>query len=102
MLHQHTPAASGDELDLDGHGLTQLDESPLAGHALRKISLYDNLLTAFPTPIFRHRNLRVLNISCNQLDRLPPEIGQLQQLEMFDFGHNRASELPKNWGSCIG
>ncbi|MGV8294278.1 hypothetical protein ACV36C_36085, partial [Pseudomonas aeruginosa] len=51
---------------------------------MRKISLYDNQLTALPVALFRHRNLRVLNISCNQLDRLPPEIGQLQQLEMFD------------------
>ena len=48
MLHQHSPAASADELDLDGRSLTQLDESQLAGHALRKVSLYDNQLTAFP------------------------------------------------------
>lgn len=50
MLHQRNPAASGDELDLDGHGLTQLDASQLAGHALRKISLYDNQLAAIPAP----------------------------------------------------
>ena len=48
MLHQHNPTSTYDELELDGRGLTQLDESLFAGHALRKVSLYNNQLTASP------------------------------------------------------
>ena len=61
----------------------------LPGRALRKVSPYDNQLTAFPHPNLPAPESAGAEYSCNQLDRLPPEYGQLQQLEMFDFVQSR-------------
>ena len=59
--------------------------------------LYDDW-KQLPPEIGQLLNLQSLNLSSNQLSELPPEIGQLAKLQSLDFSFNHLSELPSEIG----
>ena len=52
-----------------------------------------------PRVKFADGRLTSLNLDANQLTTLPPEIGQLQNLERLDLGRNQLTALPPAVGS---
>jgi Leucine-rich repeat (LRR) protein len=56
-------------------------------------------LTELPPEIGNLTNLQRLNIFNNQLSRLPPEIGSLTNLQSLDVSGNRLSILPSQIGN---
>lgn len=73
---------------LDRQDWTTLDFS---GQGLRNLSL----------TLFDHYDfLTELYLSSNQLQYLPPQIGQLRALRYLDVSHNQLTELPPELGMC--
>ncbi|MCA9391129.1 MAG: leucine-rich repeat domain-containing protein [Candidatus Magasanikbacteria bacterium] len=54
---------------------------------------------ALPSQIGALENLKVLNISDNNMTGLPAELGQLTQLEVLDASNNQLSGLPMELGN---
>ncbi len=54
-------------------------------------------LTELPPEIGQLSQLQVLGLSDNQLTELPPEIGQLSQLQGLDLRSNQLTELPPDY-----
>src|SRR5437762_2135570 len=55
-------------------------------------------LSELPPEIGQLTNLQWLYLGSNQLSELPPEIGQLTNLQWLSLGSNRLSELPPEIG----
>ena len=51
-------------------------------------------MTSLPPEIGQLTNLQQLNLSYNRLTRLPPEIGQLTNLQELDLSNNPLTSLP--------
>jgi len=51
-----------------------------------------------PKEIGNLQNLRMLYLSCNQLEFLPPEIGNIKSLKDFSFPYNNLTVLPAEIG----
>ncbi|KAK0404406.1 hypothetical protein QR680_017441 [Steinernema hermaphroditum] len=60
---------------------------------LQELDASCNRLKSIPCDIALLKNLRVLNLRCNQLVQIPPEVCQLE-LRIFDVSSNRLSSLP--------
>ena len=80
------------------HTLEQLRRGELAG--LRRLDLAADL-TEFPREIFALADsLEVLNLSGNQLSRLPDDLPRLKNLKVIFCSDNPFSELPEVLGEC--
>ena len=75
------------KLDLDRLQKLDLDRVPSDNRNLPKI-------TRLPPEIGQLQQLKVLELRGNQLSILPPEIGQLQQLWLLGLRGNQLSALP--------
>ncbi|MBD2727395.1 leucine-rich repeat domain-containing protein [Nostoc sp. FACHB-892] len=67
---------------------------PAAKDKVTKLDLSGKGLTRLPPEIGQLTNLQSLYLSNNQLSTLPPEIGQLTNLGWLDLGSNQLSTLP--------
>ncbi|OYE03750.1 leucine-rich repeat domain-containing protein [Nostoc sp. 'Peltigera membranacea cyanobiont' 232] len=63
-----------------------------------KLNLSGRSLTTLPPEIGQLTNLQTLDLSDNQLSSLPPEIGQLTNLQSLDLDNNQLSSLPAEIG----
>lgn len=80
------------------HTLEQLERGELAG--IRRLDLSADLQT-FPEAIFDLADtLEVLNLSGNQLKRLPPDLSRLRKLRILFCSDNLFTELPDCLGDC--
>lgn len=59
------------------------------------------LLDFIPVELFRLRNLKVLNIDCHQIRKIPNEIGSLTQLEILTLTKNKLTKLPSTFSKLI-
>ena len=62
------------------------------------LDLMNNQLTKLPPEIGQLSNLEQLNLSGNQLTELPPEITQLSNLPSLNLSRNQLTELPPEIG----
>jgi internalin A len=81
------------EISLEEVVIGHLNQMALAD--CRELDLRFWRLRILPPEIGTIRNLRVLNISHNELTNIPPEIGNLQFLEQLNISYNSLSSLPQ-------
>lgn len=80
-----------EELYLDAN---QIKDLPRVRTKLRNVdwisrNVYNlHFFLVIPQPFFRLYNLRRLGLSDNEIARLPPEVGNLANLEEFDISRN--------------
>jgi Leucine-rich repeat (LRR) protein len=87
-------------LDLSGKGLMRVPEYVFSKTDIEKLDLSNNKLDGSVQAEIRHlQNLRVLNLSHNQLTGVPAEVGQLKKLEILDLSNNRLTGLPLEIGN---
>ena len=80
------------------HTLEQLRTGELCG--ARHLKLAENL-TVFPPEIFSLKEtLEVLDLTGNQLDRLPDELAEFTRLRIIFCSENRFTALPEVLGRC--
>jgi len=78
--------------------LEQLQSGKLKG--VKKLKLSEGL-TEFPREIFSLADtLEILDMTDNNLSRLPDDFGTLKQLKILFLSNNRFSELPKSLSQC--
>lgn len=94
------PAPSGKVLDLSNRGLTKVPADVFSKTGIEELNLTGNQLTgALPGEIRFLSNLRVLNVSNNQMTGVPAEVGQLSKLEVLDLSNNQLTGLPYELGN---
>ena len=62
----------------------------------KKLSLDDNELQSIPPEIGQLSTLQELYLSCNQLQSIPPEIGQLSMLQKLSLNNDQLKLVPDN------
>lgn len=78
-----------DSLDRSHCSLTFVpDEVYRYDRSLEELFLDANQIKDLPRPFFRLYNLRRLGLSDNEIARLPPEVGNLANLQEFDISRN--------------
>lgn len=81
-------------LDLAG-GLREFPEAIYGlADSLEVLNLSGNALTSLPHDLHRLKKLRVLFCSDNPFERLPPCLGDCEQLSMVGFKANRIEHVP--------
>lgn len=81
------------------HTLSQLQSGELSG--IKQLTLSENL-TSFPLEILTLADsLEVLDLSNNQLTRLPDELKQLTKLKILFASNNQFTQLPAIIGQCL-
>lgn len=64
-----------------------------------KLILSRMCLTAFPKCLIKLTYVNMLDLSCNQLNRLPDNIGNLKSLTRLDVRSNKLQSLPQSIGN---
>jgi Leucine-rich repeat (LRR) protein len=101
VVHRCEDAQETQNLDLSNCQLMQVPDAVyhLMRHTeLKTCDLSDNVITKIP-PKFavKFNSITDLNLSHNQMSKLPDEIADLGSLERLDISHNTFISLP----SCI-
>jgi Leucine-rich repeat (LRR) protein len=68
--------------------------------SVKKLDLSGNAIKEVPTDIFACKLLTLLNLSHNQLSRLPSVVNWFEALECLQVQGNQLTDLPKELGSC--
>ncbi|XP_035848714.1 leucine-rich repeat-containing protein 69 isoform X1 [Sander lucioperca] len=87
------------ELNLGNNDLKEVPA--VLGHleSLKKLYLFSNQITVVPPDVIDGlRNLVVLNLNHNQIQRLPPEIKSLSRLRHLSALDNKLEEVPVELG----
>lgn len=63
-----------------------------------KLILSRRCLTAFPKCLFKLTYVNMLDLSCNQLNKLPDNFGSLASLTRLDLRSNKLQSLPQSIG----
>lgn len=58
-------------------------------------------ITTFPSWLFKLTNVTELDLSCNQLKKLPDNIGSLSSLRWLDLHSNKLESLPDSIGNLV-
>ena len=70
------------------------------GDSVIILDLLSNELTLLPPEIGNLTNLQKLELEYNQLTSLPPEIGNLTNLQQLSVSDNQLTSLPSEIGNC--
>eukprot|EP01125_Pyxidicula_operculata_P015564 TRINITY_DN5297_c0_g1_i1.p1 TRINITY_DN5297_c0_g1~~TRINITY_DN5297_c0_g1_i1.p1 ORF type:complete len:513 (+),score=98.64 TRINITY_DN5297_c0_g1_i1:658-2196(+) len=90
------------KLDISSVKLVVLSPNIAIYSNLTELYLQNNNLTSLPSELFRSlRQLRVLDLSTNQITWLQPEISQLLQLRELNLNWNSIRELPNEMGKLF-
>ena len=88
-------------LDLRYRGWTEVDSGCFT--LVNQISILDisfNQLQTLPDEIGMLKMLTNLNCACNALQSIPPAIGRLRRLKVLKLNGNRLKSLPDEIGNC--
>jgi Leucine-rich repeat (LRR) protein len=58
------------------------------------LNLYDQKISVFPEQIFKMYNLKILDLSHNNLTYIPGRIKELKNLQELYINHNKIEDLP--------
>jgi Leucine-rich repeat (LRR) protein len=72
----------------------------IAGPLLRSVDVSNNNISGGLEWLARWNNVATLNLSCNNLSILGPDIRIVQALESLDVSSNKLTELPVEIGKC--
>ena len=99
FLSSHLFAQSEDgpltweQLKLEGW-YTDLDSALQTPDKVYKLSLADKDIKTLPPEIGQLKNLQLLNLNDNRLKSLPPEIGDLRHLQVLSLFNNNLRYIP--------
>jgi len=79
--------------------LLRYANDPSLAPLVTKVYLAGKNLTTLPPEIGNLKNLEMLDLSSNPLTTLPPEIGNLKNLEMLHLDDNQLTTIPKEIGN---
>jgi Leucine-rich repeat (LRR) protein len=68
---------------------------------VERLDLTKTRLDTFPAEIFQLKNLRELRLAKNKIPSIPPQIAQLQKLEILDVSRNKLTGIPVELFSCV-
>ena len=80
------------------HKLPVLKNSLIDLYNLKKLDLFCNRLTSVPPELGRLSNLQLLSLYNNQLTTVPPELGNLANLQRLHLG-NKLITIPSELGN---
>lgn len=88
------------KFDLSNKGLATVSSNVFLRTDIEELDISGNNLTgALSGEIRNLKNLKVLNVSNNQMTGVPAEIGQLSKLEALDLSNNKLTGLPYELGN---
>jgi|GEM_PF-4477279 hypothetical protein len=85
-------------VDMRSRGLTEISRDVWKYGHLKILRLSHNRIAHLPPEIGELEDLEELDLSDNQLTHLPPEIGKLKNLEELDLSDNQLTHLPPEIG----
>ncbi|XP_048148914.1 leucine-rich repeat-containing protein 2 [Corvus hawaiiensis] len=85
---------------LSGEQWTELPDSLKERTYLKEWHVYNTLIQTIPTYIAIFQDLRVLELSKNQINHLPAEIGCLKNLKVLNVSFNNLKSVPPELGDC--
>jgi Leucine-rich repeat (LRR) protein len=86
--------------DLSHNSLSSIEKSFGWLLKLLKLNLSSNMITHLIPETFNSTNIRVIDVSENQIQELPHEIGDLMHLEQLFCRQNKLKKLPKLEKCC--
>lgn len=89
----HVPVEEIASLDLGGFPEAVFFPELLRYKKLKRLSLWENSLKTLPADLFRLDTLEYLYI-CDELEELPPRIGELKNLKQLLLSGNRLRSVP--------
>lgn len=100
--HNLNKASTLISLDLSNNLLVTLDNVDMSELSrLRNLNLQGNRLTSLPDEIEKLVNLRLLNLSSNNISELNPSLFKHSQLMSLDLSFNHISQLPADIGKLV-
>ena len=88
------------KLNLSEQNIQKIPEYVFNQTNLEELDISKNQLTGSIQAEIRHlQNLKVLNVSNNQMTGIPAEIGQLHNLQVLDLSNNKLTGLPHELGN---
>merc|ERR1711988_1974949 len=82
-------------LDISQQSLFNLSSGISTFKHITTLLLHNNNLKTLPLSMFTElQQLKTLDLSCNQLDEIPPQMGRLVNLQNLILSHNNITALP--------
>ncbi|KGL93972.1 Leucine-rich repeat-containing protein 2 [Charadrius vociferus] len=85
---------------LSGEKWTEFPDSLKEQIYLKEWHVYNTLIQTIPAYIALFQDLRVLELSKNQINHLPVEIGCLKNLKVLNVSFNNLKSVPPELGDC--
>ncbi|XP_009271226.1 PREDICTED: leucine-rich repeat-containing protein 2 isoform X2 [Aptenodytes forsteri] len=85
---------------LSGEQWTEFPDSLKEQIYLKEWHVYNTLIQTIPAYIALFQDLRVLELSKNQINHLPLEIGCLKNLKVLNVSFNNLKSVPPELGDC--
>ncbi|NXK64411.1 LRRC2 protein, partial [Sylvietta virens] len=85
---------------LSGEQWTELPDSLKEQTYLKEWHVYNTLIQTIPAYIALFQDLRILELSKNQINHLPAEIGCLKNLKVLNVSFNNLKSVPPELGDC--
>ncbi|KFP60720.1 Leucine-rich repeat-containing protein 2, partial [Cariama cristata] len=85
---------------LSGEQWTEFPDSLKEQIFLKEWHVYNTLIQTIPAYIALFQDLRVLELSKNQISHLPVEIGCLKNLKVLNVSFNNLKSVPPELGDC--
>ncbi|NXN87024.1 LRRC2 protein, partial [Bombycilla garrulus] len=85
---------------LSGEQWTELPDSLKDQPYLKEWHVYNTLIQTIPAYIALFQDLRILELSKNQINHLPAEIGCLKNLKVLNVSFNNLKSVPPELGDC--
>lgn len=95
-----TPQPDSNVMNLNARQMTRVPDYIFRQTNLEELNVSNNRLTgAVQAEIRNLQNLRILDLSNNELTGVPAEIGQLKKLEILNLSNNKLTGLPYELGN---